>query len=234
MANEFVVVSDIHGNYPALQEVVDTEGSDKEYIVLGDIHGLCAYPAETQSLIREISEHVLAGNHDKAIFQKNEGHVSSDQLSQFELFYTKAQLSHLDENYMRALPHLDVLTRGGQRICLTHALPFPEQASGYESGNLGIPKREVPHYASVVSDDYDWVFHGHTHEQYDLDCSQFAGQNDVHFVNPGSLGYQQSYSVVDIEAGEVEHKSVDVDMDSVRAHVQENLPEGAPPASKWL
>jgi len=162
MANEFVVVSDIHGNYPALQAVVDAEGQSSEYIVLGDIHGLNAYPSETQALVQAVSSFTLAGNHDKALFEFGEGHVVSDELSEFELYHTLANLSPEQVQWMLDLPHMEVIQRGQSRIAICHAYPWPSHASGYEPGNAGISKGSVTQVASTVGDDYDYVFHGHT------------------------------------------------------------------------
>lgn len=228
---QFVLVSDIHGNAPALSKVLAAEGRDSTYFVLGDIHGLNSYPAKTLDLVREYGNYVLAGNHDKAIFQYNEGHVVNDKLSEFEFRHTHDILSDEDIEWMNSLPHMGVEQCGGSRIAYTHAMPWPSKASGYEEGNAGVRKRDVPSVASTVADDYDYVFHGHTHTQYNLDASQWG--HDVHFINPGSLGYDSTYSVVDMETGDVQHKSVEVETD-VQEHVQQQLPNSAPPARKWL
>lgn len=232
MTNEFVVVSDIHGNAPALEQVVEREGRDKEYMVLGDIHGLNAYPDETLRLVQEVGNFVLAGNHDKAMFHHNEGHVNSDALSRFELRHTLDNLSDEQQDWMRDRPFMEVVQRGPSRIALCHAYPWPAQASGYEPGNAGISKGSVTSVASTVSDDYDYVFHGHTHTQYELDCSQWS--HDVHFVNPGSLGYDGVYAVVDTDSGAVELNSVELDMDGLRDHISSVLPEDAPSVNRWL
>jgi len=229
--SKFVLVSDIHSNAPALRKVVEKEGTDVEYIVLGDIHGLNAYPKETLELIREISNFTLSGNHDKAIFHHKEGHVNSDALSQFELDHTLSNLTQEQQNWMSNLPFMEVVQRGPSRICLTHAMPWPEKASGYEPGNAGIPKGNVPHFASIVADDYDYVFHGHTHEQYSLDCERFG--HDVDFVNPGSLGYDNCYAVIDTDTGNVELKSVESTDDEVKEHLQDVLPDYAPNVEQW-
>jgi predicted phosphodiesterase len=232
MAREFVIVSDIHGNAPALQAVIDAEGTSKEYIILGDIHGLLGYPKETLELVREVGDFVLAGNHDKALFHYDEGHVNSDELSDFELEHTLSNLSEEDIAWMEDLPYMEVIQRGGVRIAICHAYPWPSKSSGYEPGNTGISKKRVPSVASTVEGDYDYVFHGHTHVQYEQDCSKFG--HDVHFVNPGSLGYENEYATVNIETGEVTLKSVDVDMGEVKDHVQKHLPENAPHTNEWF
>jgi protein phosphatase len=229
---KYVVVSDIHGNAPALEAVIEAEGADSEWLVLGDIHGLNAYPKETMELLNELEPKVLlAGNHDKAIFHHNEGHVVSDALSEFELEHTKANLTPAQQGWMDSLPFMEVWQDGDSRIAATHAYPWPDQASGYEPGNAGVSKGSVTHVASVVADDYDWVFHGHTHTQYSLDCERFG--HDVHFVNPGSLGYDGLYAVVDTDTGEVDLKQVEYGIEEVMDHIQEALPKGAPAAVEW-
>lgn len=231
--SEYVLLSDIHGNAPALQAVVDKEGEDAEYIILGDLMGLLAYPKETMSLLNKMEPKVLlAGNHDKAIFHKGEGHVNSDELSQFELQHTLSLLSDKDCEFISNLPFMEVWKDGPARIAAAHAIPWPEQASGYEQGNAGVDTGAVPHVASVVSNDYDIVLLGHTHEQYDLDAARWG--HPVHFVNPGSLGWDNTYSVVDTETGEVTHKNVESTNDEVKEHVQSLLPEDAPHTGAWF
>jgi len=83
-----------------------------------------------------------------------------------------------------------------------------------------------------VADDYDYVFHGHTHTQYELDCSQWS--HDVHFVNPGSLGYDGVYAVVDTDSGAVQLNSVELDMEALREHVGSVLPDDCPNVHNWL
>lgn len=232
---EYVLLSDLHGNAPALQAVVDTESLDKEYIVLGDIHGLLAQPAAVMDLLHEIEPKVwLTGNHDKAIFHYNEGHVNSDALSEFELQHTLSSLSEEDCEFMSNLPFMEVWEDGDDTICAAHAKPWPSEASGYESGNAGVPKKDLPHVASNVADSYDLVLLGHTHEQYDLDCSQFG--HPVTFVNPGSLGWDNSYSILDTEDGTVQHKSVKgkYNSDKVKSHIKQVLPDDAPSVGEWF
>lgn len=232
--SEFVLLADVHGNAPALATVIDREGRDADYVMLGDLHGLMAHPDAVVRLAQEFGQVVLKGNHDHALFDVGEGHVQNDALSRFEYEHTMVGTSDEQKAWMRQLPSLDVRTIDGERICATHAYPWPELATGYEEGNAGVTKGDVPHVASVVSNDYDWVFHAHTHQKYDLDCEQWG--HDVHFVNPGSLGYDDTYSVVDTETGTVSHKSVEgeYDREALRRHVGSLLPEDCPSVHEWL
>jgi predicted phosphodiesterase len=230
---EYVLVADIHGNYPSLQAVVDKEGKNAQYVILGDIMGLLGYPQETVELVQSLdTAAVLAGNHDKAIFHHEEGHVGSDELSLFEYQHTMDSLTLDQIEWMESLPYMDVLTDSGSRICCTHSMPWPEQASGYEVGNAGVTKRDLPQVAAVVGSDYDWVFHGHTHHQYEQDCAKFG--HHVQFVNPGSVCFAGEYAVVDTDAGTVELKQVAFDSTEVTSHVQAALHDAAPAAKNWF
>lgn len=204
------LLSDIHSNAAALQQAIDQEPPETTYVVLGDILGLCGWPAETVEAIRSLDAYVIKGNHDVAIIDYGEGHVNSPELSEYELNHTLDALSDEQIAWMESLDSFDIRQFGPHRICLTHAMPWPEQSSGYEQGNAGVTKRDLPSIASIVGDDYDYVFCGHTHEQFEQDCSKFG--HDIQFVNPGSLGYDGTYCTIDIDTGTVTMKSVEVDL----------------------
>lgn len=229
---ELILISDIHGNAEAVRRVVEAHGRDKEYIILGDIMGLLSKPKRTLDHVQDVGTVVLSGNHDKAIFEKGSGDVGSPALSKFEYEHTMSNLSDKEQIYMRQLPHLNKFSRDDATICAAHARPSPEMASGYEQGNSGVPKREVPEVAARVASYYDYVFLGHTHEQYAIDCSKWG--HDVQFVNPGSLGYCHTYANLDVDTGNVLLKQVDVDQETVKDHVREVMPDSMPHVDGWL
>ncbi|MEI2701099.1 MAG: metallophosphoesterase family protein [Baekduia sp.] len=63
------VISDIHGNLPALESVLDEiEGEDLQHVwCLGDTVGYGADPNDCCRLVRDTTDVVLAGNHDLAV-----------------------------------------------------------------------------------------------------------------------------------------------------------------------
>jgi predicted phosphodiesterase len=63
------VISDIHSNLPALNAVLDDVGrrDPDEVWCLGDIVGYGAQPDECASLVSEVVERCLAGNHDLVV-----------------------------------------------------------------------------------------------------------------------------------------------------------------------
>lgn len=230
---EHVILSDIHGNGLALDAVIEREGVGANYIVLGDLMGLNAMPmAVVTGLQRLENATILLGNHDRAIFYEHEGHVNSEALAAFEYEHNTSWLTDRQIKWLKRHQYMEEFSDGTDKIIATHAKPYPEKASGYERGNGGIRKGKVSWYASKLADDYDWVFHGHTHNQYDLDCSKFG--HDIHFVNPGSLGYSGTYSIVDTDDNEVERRSVEWDHDRLIESINSKLPENAPIAEEWL
>lgn len=227
-----VLVSDVHGNAPALRSVVEREGTDARYIFLGDLMGLCGYPKKVLSLVREVGDFVLAGNHDVSLFLYEQGHVNNKVLSQFEYDHTHAELTDDEKSWMNDLSSFEVTELDGQRVCMAHAFPWPERSEGFAKGNEGVTKRDLPSVASTVGDDYDYVLLGHTHVQYEEDCSRWG--HDVHFVNPGCLGYNHSYAVIDFESGEVELTYVENTHDEVSRHLVNVMPDSAPHPDDWL
>jgi predicted phosphodiesterase len=229
--SDVVILGDIHGNGAALEQVIQREGSHKEYFISGDIHGLLGWPVKTVELLQSLDATIIAGNHDKAIFDMGEGHVNSEPLSQYEYTHTINSLTDSHIEWMRDLEYMSTAMHSGKRICLAHAYPWPEQASGYEAGNSGIRKSDVIQIASVVAADYDYVILGHTHEQYELDCSKFG--HDVKFINGGTLGYDGNYATVNFATGAVNCKQIDIDRELIQAHVQSVLPEDCPSVYQW-
>lgn len=228
-----MVISDVHSNARALESAIIQEGWDAEYVVLGDIHGLCGFPHETLELVQSVDPLVvLGGNHDFALFHQNEGHVNSAELSKYELEHTRSSLSGDDIEYMQNLPYLEDFEHDGSQIRAAHAEPYPESASGYVSGNRGVLKGDIVEHAARLDHRFDWVFLGHTHEQYEVNCTKFG--HGVHFVNPGSVGYSGEYATVDTSTNEVELKSVEYSEDAVKERVSDSLPPDAPHVEEWL
>ena len=66
------IFSDIHGNLPALESVLDDMSTAQvdSYFCLGDVVGYGAYPDECVELVRDLGCLTVAGNHDFAVLGK--------------------------------------------------------------------------------------------------------------------------------------------------------------------
>jgi predicted phosphodiesterase len=89
------VISDIHGNLEALQEVlrdIERQRVD-EVFCLGDVVGYGPNPCECVKLVRDHCRMVLLGNHDQgALFDPDGFNVGAERA----IKWTRAQLEHHD------------------------------------------------------------------------------------------------------------------------------------------
>lgn len=223
--SKYCVISDIHGNYPALQSVInDTEGIDK-YICTGDILGIMGFPRKTVDTIKEISDYTIVGNHDISLIHYNQGLVSDDEISQYELELT---YNNLNGEQVKWLSNLDSYIEKDEFI-ISHAQPFKSKSSGLE--NDGIYKRDYIELAGSLSSDtlnnVNFILLGHTHQQASLNCTKF-GYKDLIILNSGSVGQPTQYSdhtesdlniadysIIDTDKITYEQKSVKYDFDKV-------------------
>ena len=173
-----LVISDIHGNWPALQSVIDrTIASVDAVIALGDLVGYGPFPAECVSWVAENASMAIQGNHDRAYGANVAAGCSPDfrWLSDAVAPLTWSQLDSEQLRYLKDLPRWAVREIDGMRFAFVHAAP-----SGPLYEYIGPdPARWAVELSGL---DVDVLVVGHTHLQFSLR----AAQSEV--VNPGSVG----------------------------------------------
>lgn len=100
----YLVVSDIHSNLEALEQVLETaQGLYDRVVCLGDLVGYGPDPNAVVEKVRQISSVVIRGNHDKACCGITNA-VDFNPLARLATLWTRQQLNpdHLD--YLRQLP----------------------------------------------------------------------------------------------------------------------------------
>ena len=219
---KFAVLADLHANYPALNAVFDDLPAGVDTVVyLGDFIGVMGFPQETVAAVREHADYAVKGNHDVAVLERNEGHVNSRSLSEFELEHTKANLTDEQADWITGLQAYAELPERG--LLLAHAQPRPEAAVGITPGNLGVNKGEFPRVAAAVdSKTYEYILLGHTHEQAVLDCSRFG--HDVTVLNPGSVGQpmgEAEYALIETGHETVECRTVEYDASPIKIRLRD-------------
>lgn len=114
---KIAVISDIHGNLPALEEVLKDIKlrKIKRIICLGDLAGKGPSSAEAVDLIRERCETVIKGNWDHYMTNNN---TSSDVLLWHQKLLGKERM-----NYLSKLPLYNEFYMSGKLIRLCHASP---------------------------------------------------------------------------------------------------------------
>ncbi|MBE7497023.1 MAG: metallophosphoesterase family protein [Verrucomicrobiaceae bacterium] len=164
---KIAIISDVHGNYPALSKVleeIDRMGCER-IISLGDVTGYYAEPAACLDALRKRQAVQLLGNHDWYL-------ATGASCERSRLV---ASLIHHQRNQIQ-----------GERLEFLKSL-----GSRHDEGEMtfvhGSWKDNIDEYIYQVGPEmlppgYTYCFAGHTHVQF---LTQFGGQ---FFCNPGSVG----------------------------------------------
>lgn len=214
--SKIALISDVHGNYPALEAVLDRlerENPD-QWICLGDIVG---YGPNSEECIEEIRKREMIcvlGNHDAGITGTLPlKYFRSPNKKLIEII--KSQLPEEQINWLSNLP-LTVIDDDNDWIAV-HA--SPESPSKWEYLESAFKMRPILDKLKQRV-----CFIGHTHRPALLSDTigvQDFDENHKYFINPGSVGqprdsiYKASCAIVDLENYEYKNFRVDFDLDKV-------------------
>ncbi len=197
------LISDIHGNLPALKAVLEDAGraKAKQIWCLGDIVGYTPFPNECIELIQKEASASVVGNYDQKVIRFKQKRIEwkiSKKTAKFDAFeWNHQHLNPRNQKYLDSLHEKIRLKRGKFKIFLTHGSPesidepvFPETSRErlVELGNIA---------------DADMIVMGHTH--------QFMNRKvgNQWFINPGSVGMpaqkdlRASYALLDISQDKI-------------------------------
>lgn len=175
---KIAAISDIHGNFPALEAVLnDIENESVDLVVnLGDILSGPLFPVETADYLIPRHYFTIKGNHERQILSG--GNLGPSDEYAFHAISPKHQ-EWIDKLPTELLLHND--------IYLTHGTPQNDLRYMLETitpdGIIPTPKHCVAQYLEDIS--ASLILCGHTHlpNVLKLDNGQLI-------VNPGSVGLQ--------------------------------------------
>ncbi|HEV7215301.1 MAG TPA: metallophosphoesterase family protein [Chloroflexota bacterium] len=227
------VISDIHGNLPALQAVVAHAGSVDAWWCLGDIVGYGADPNACVRAVRDLTAVALAGNHDLAavgILDIGRFNAHAGQC----LRWTSAILEPDHRAYLRGLAGEPIRVER-ERYTLVHASPRDPVWEYLE-------RRQASACFSHFSTRY--CLFGHTHvaaafsERGEEGRSALAvaadptEQGSRLLCNPGAVGQPRdgdsraSYLLIDEDRQHWEWRRVPYDVEEAAARIrQAGLPD---------
>jgi predicted phosphodiesterase len=180
-----LIISDIHGNLPALKSILENISFD-ELVVLGDLVDYGPFPGEVIDLLRSHDAVIVRGNHDHAVAYRvdcRSGKATHWVSVWFRENITYKLLSRNDIGYLASLP--TYLVRDNKLFI--HASPI-DPLYDYLYPWIGLEellKRiNTPITGEKTGDErgYESIFVGHTHIQFLLRL------NGKTIVNPGSVG----------------------------------------------
>jgi len=235
----YLIVSDIHSNYEALEAVLeDARGRYDQILCLGDLVGYGADPNQVARWARTNAVSVIRGNHDRAC-------TGTDLLENFHpaarasAFWTRGALTQDNWSYLEHLPRgpLRVTPEGATEpgFDLVHGSPLDE-----DEYLVGV--EDVQFLGDYL--DTKLTFFGHTHLQGGFllaprGVKRFLPDRAVqlepdyyYLINPGSVGQPRdgdpraAYALYSPENRTVEYGRVPYDIGKAAAKIlQAELPE---------
>lgn len=176
------LISDIHGNLPALKAVLKDARRAKvrQIWCLGDLIGHVPFPNECIELIQKKASASIVGNYDQKVIhfkRKKSERKKSKKLSKFDAFEWNHQHLHpQSRKYLRSLPQILRRKIGRFDILLTHGSP----QSIDEPVLPDTPQERMIELGQIA--DADIIVMGHTHRFMNRKIGK------QYFINPGSVG----------------------------------------------
>ena len=206
---KLLVISDVHGNFDALEALVGNENYDK-MVFLGDAVDYGPEPEKVLDFLKSNSDVNIMGNHDNAVLTGASCNCSFDMLELSD--YTRENISmkllgKTDMDFLKTF-HLNYeLDTGNGLAYLVHASPY-NNLDGYLFAN----EAEKVFRDKQFFDKYRYILVGHTH-------FMMIYRNKI--INPGSAGQPRdfsgkpSYAVIDTENETIAMKKFNYDHERV-------------------
>jgi len=179
---KILIVSDIHGNWAALQAVLYAEPNIDATVCLGDLVNYGPEPRECVGWAKEFpsSGILVKGNHDHAVGMDTDPHCSFffTKLAAATQRFTEQLLTPESKNFLADLNPSAYFLLGGASCFACHATP-KDRLYGF------LPPDAVPalwEQEVELARNPDFLFCGHTHLPMKKEI------NRTLVVNPGSVG----------------------------------------------
>jgi predicted phosphodiesterase len=235
---KYALISDIHGNLPALEAVLAHIDSLAEAIPtfhLGDLVGYAPWPNEVVALLAERGIFGVAGNYDSttATNYKHCGckyeNPRQEELAHESYQWTRQHATPGTKQLLAALPfRLDLRPRGGHlsgpKLVLVHGTPTLNTLYWTEDRPDSFCK-QMAEIAGIKAGDV--IAFGHTHKPWQRVV------DEILFVNTGSVGKPKDgdpragYTLIDFEGEGPSARHIRVPYDVERAAagiIQSDLP----------
>ncbi|MBX6312904.1 MAG: metallophosphoesterase family protein [Isosphaeraceae bacterium] len=172
---KLLILSDIHGNWPALEAVLKAEPDWDAVAFCGDIVDYGPHPTRCLRWLAENAEHRVRGNHDNALGFGVDCHCmgSFREYALATRAWHETLVSPSDREFLRSLPTLYWFEWQGRHFRMAHATPQGDLFEYLPLDRWG---------ERVEGLEEDFVLLGHTHVQ----GMRTIGAITV--VNPGSVG----------------------------------------------
>lgn len=211
------VISDIHGNMLALNEVIkDIKNKNiSQVYCLGDLVDFAPWSNDVISFFKNSGIPCLLGNHDERIAFDLPlfpllHHDNYETKNRFEAInHSKKHINLENKEWLGSLPYqfelVYKINDSYKKILLVHASLDRNDEYVYESDD----KQKM--YSVLKEKEVDALVMGHTHQSY---VQQFS---DILFVNSGSVGRSKeidrkaTYSILTLDENSIKVEIIKID-----------------------
>jgi putative phosphoesterase len=216
---KLAVLSDVHGNVPALRAVLAAiDGETVQIMFLGDVAGYYPFAEECAALLSRRAAMGVLGNHDQEFIDclaaKRLPSPSYDKLYGGALARSLSETSPQLVDWLRRAPRERRVEVDGIKVGMWHGAPWdPLNGRVYPDFN------EWQRFESLPE---DVILLGHTHYQ------MVRRLRNKLIVNPGSVGQARDrrgdacYALLDLTSGDVTQRRVDYDPSAVIEDARRN------------
>lgn len=199
-----LILSDIHGNWPALKAILAAEPQWDAIAFCGDVVDYGPQPVECLRWVMQNATHAVRGNHDNALaFDVDCGCMRTFREYSFATrAWHRTLLDDAQVSFLRSIPLRNRFEWQGKTFRMAHATPQGQLSEYLE------PREWASRVAAI---DADYMLLGHTHVQ------GMGAFGKITVVNPGSVGLARDYPGKACYAiccdGRMELRRIDYDVD---------------------
>jgi putative phosphoesterase len=177
---KLLILSDIHGNWPALEAVLAAEPEHDGVVFCGDVVDYGPQPVECLRWLAENADHSVRGNHDNALGFDVDCRCMGTfrEYSVATRAWHRTLLAPTDCDFLRGMLIRDWFEWQGKHFRMSHATPQGDMFEYLDMDQWS---------ARIAGVDGDFVLLGHTHIQ----GARTFGRLTV--VNPGSVGLARDH-----------------------------------------
>jgi len=236
-----LVISDIHGNLPALQAVLAAAPKFDQLWNLGDMVGYGAHPNEVIDTVRPLATINVRGNHDRVCC----GITSSqgfNPVAAEAAAWTQSHLTPENLAWLRAVPMGPI--RASERVLTAHGSPLHEDHYIVSMRDAWTPLQRMEaeitffghtHVQGAFSQrEHEWEearpVYSTTNESEELPIEVPRGTR--HLINPGSVGqprdndWRAGFAMYDSSLEQVTFYRIPYDVSAAQAAIRAaRLPE---------